>query len=143
MEEFKYDLTYFKYEIKDNKIIIKTKEYEIDNDELLRTDLTNSYIINAFNDNEKLHKSYKGILNNFLIEFTAKKLKEISLFKSKIIDGEFTDKGYYYLEDINISYQELSNNDCMKEILNLLNHLTINFQIKIMLNDGKYIKYKK
>ena len=77
MEEFKYDLTYFKYEIKDNKIIIKTKEYEIDNDELLRTDLTNSYIMNVFNDNGKLHKSYKGILNNFLIEFTAKKLKEI------------------------------------------------------------------
>ena len=143
MEQFKYDLTYFTYVIKDNKIIIKTKEYEIDNDELLITDLTNSYIMNAFDDNGKLPLSYKGILDKFLIEFTAKKLKEISLYKSRIIDGEFTDKGYYYLEDINISYQELSNNDCMKEILNLLNHLTINFQIKILLNDGKYLKFKK
>jgi len=143
MEEFKYDLTYFEYEIKDNNIIIKTKEYEINNEELLRIDLTNSYLIKAFNDNGRLPLTYKGILDKILIEFKAKKLKEISLFKSRIIDGEYTDKGYYYLEDINISYQELSNNDCMKEILNLLNHLTINFQIKILLNDGKYLKFKK
>jgi hypothetical protein len=142
MEEFKYDLTYFKYEIKDNKIIIRTKVYEIDNEELLRTDLTNSYIMNAFNNNGRLPLNYKGILNKLLIEFTAKKLKEISLFKSKIIDGEYTDKGYYYLEDINISYQELSTNDYMKEILNLLNHLKSNFQIQILLNDGKYLKFK-
>jgi len=143
MEEFKYDLTYFKYEIKDNCIIIKTKEYEIDNDELLRTDLTNSYIIYAINDNGKLPLSYKGILDKLLIDFSAKKLKEISLFKSRIIDGEFTDNGYYYLEKINISYKELSINDCMKEILNLLNYLCMNFQIKIMLYDGKYLKFKK
>lgn len=143
MEEFKYDLTYFTYEIKDDNIIIKTKEYEIDNEELLRTDLTNSYIINAINDKGRLPLNYKGILDKILIEFTAKKLKEISLFNSRIIDGEFTNKGYYYLEDINISYQELSSNDCMKEILNLLNYLRCNFQIKIRLNDGKYLKYKK
>ena len=49
---------------------------------------------------------------------------------------------YYYLEDINISYQELSTNDYMKEILNLLNHLKSNFQIQILLNDGKYLKFK-
>lgn len=143
MEEFKYDLTYFTYEIKDDNIIIKTKEYEIDNEELLRTDLTNSYIINAINDKGRLPLNYKGILDKILIEFTAKKLKEISLFNSRIIDGEFTNKGYYYLEDINISYPELSSNDCMKEILNLLNYLRCNFQIKIRLNDGKYLKYKK
>jgi hypothetical protein len=143
MEEFKYDLTYFKYEINDNKIIIRTKVYEMNNEELLTTDLTNSYIMNAYNNNGRLPLNYKGILNKLLIEFTAKKLKEISLFKSKIIDGEFTDKGYYYIEDINISYQELSTNDYMKEILNLLNYLKCNFQIQIILNDGKYLKYKK
>jgi hypothetical protein len=143
MEEFKYDLNYFEYEIINNNIIIKSKEYEIDNEELLSIDLTNSYIIKAINDKGRLPLTYKGILDKFLIEFSAKKLKEISLFESRIIDGEYSVKGYNYLEKINISYPDLCANKCIKEILNLINYLNNNFELIIRLNDGKYIKYKK
>ncbi len=143
MEEFKYDLDYFNYEIINNKIIIKTKEYEITNNELLKTDLTNSYILNAINDNGRLPKTYKGLIDKLLIEFSAKKLKEISLFKNEIKDGECLDDGYYYIEKNNISYLNLSINDCKKEILNLINHLNSNFLLIIRLNDCKCIKFKK
>jgi hypothetical protein len=143
MEEFKYDLSYFNYEIIDNNIIIKTKEFEISNEDLLKIDLTNSYILNAVNDNGKLPKTYKELLDKLLIEFSAKKLKEISLLKNKIKDGEFFEDGYYYIEKINISYVKLSVNDCKKEILNLIEHLKSNFLLIIKLNDGKCIKFRK
>ena len=143
MEEFKYDLDYFNYEIIGNNIIIKTKEFEISKQDLLSIDLTHSQIINAFNDNGKLSLTYKGILDKLLQEFSAKKLKEYSVNSSRIIDGEYTDKGYYYLEKINISYPPLSANDCKKEIINLIYILDMSFQLKIRLNDGRYIKFKK
>ena len=87
--------------------------------------------------------SYKGILDNILIEFSAKKLKQISIFRQRIIDGENTDKSGYYLEKINITYPTLCANDCKREILNLISYLNINFQIIIKLFDCRYIKYIK
>ena len=110
---------------------------------MLRTNLTDSKIIEASYENGILPLTYKGILDNILPEFTAKKLKEISLHKSRIIDGEYTDNGYYYLEKINISYPGLCANDVMKEILNLLGYLSFNFQLTIKLKDGRYLKFKK
>jgi hypothetical protein len=91
-------------------------------------------------DNKEVQLDYKAILDRILIEFTAKKLKEISLYKHIIKDGRYCLSGYYYLEKINISYRGLRANDIKKEILNLMEYLNVKFEIKIKLKNGKIVK---
>lgn len=124
----------------DNQIIIKFKT-EINRIELLELDLTYSIIISAINNDEIYPNSYKGILDKILCKFTAKRLKQIS--KYPIIDGEFLENGYYYIERLNISYKGLCANDCKKEILNLLEHTGDTFEIKIKLSNGRIIIFKQ
>ncbi len=143
MDEYLYDLDDFDYEISNNTLIVKRKEIEVSEEVLFRTDLTYSTILSAkYNDNI-YPTSYKGILDRLLCNFTAKKLKEISLFTSRIKDGEYPYNGHYYIEELNISYVGLSSNDSKKEILNLLNHLNCNFELKIKLDNNKIIIFKK
>jgi len=97
MEEIEYNLTDYDYEIINGKIKIKTKIYEYNINELLIEELTDSSIIKATNNNGNLTLSYKGLLDNILCEFTAKKLKEKSIYKNRIIDGIYTYKGYHIL----------------------------------------------
>jgi hypothetical protein len=141
IEEYDYDLNYYKFEIIDNIIKIKINENEITKEELLKTDLTYSNILEALYDIEYFPLNYKGILDKLLIKFSAKKLKKISLFNSRIRDGECFQIGYY-IETINITYPKLSTNDIKKEILNLIYHLNIDFQIRIKLKNEKIIKFK-
>ena len=143
MDEYSYDLDDFEYEVIDNTIKIKRKETEISEELLFRTDLTYSIILSAKCNGDIYPTSYKGILDILLCNFTAKKLKEISLFTSRIKDGEYPYDGHYYLEELNISYIGLSSNDSKKEIINLLNHLNYKFELKIKLNNNKIIIFKK
>ena len=143
MDEYSYDLDDFEFEVINNTIKIKRKEIEISEELLFRTDLTYSTILSAKCNDDIYPTSYKGILDILLCNFTAKKLKEISLFTSRIKDGEYPYDGHYYLEELNISYIGLSSNDSKKEILNLLNHLNYKFELKIKLNNNKIIIFKK
>ena len=68
-------------------------------------------------------------------------MKQIS--KYPIIDGEFLENGYYYIERLNISYKGLCANNCKKEILNLLEHTGDTFEIKIKLSNGRIIIFKQ
>jgi hypothetical protein len=143
MQEIRYDLNLYNYEIVNDIIIIKKKEVELTKEDFLNTDLTYSTIISANMNNDYLPLSYKGIVEKLLVRFSARRLKNISLFKTRIKDGEFYDNGYYYIEELNISYFGLSSNDCKKEIINLIYNLDVNFEIKIKLINGTIIIFKK
>ena len=144
MEEYTYNLHNFDYEIVNNNLIVKRKEVYVSKDELLRTNLSSSIILSAFSNTESFPLSYRGILKELLLKFTAKKLKELVIYRDRIKDGEIDYNGYYYIEKLNISYKDflMNFNDNVKEILNLLNHLKINFELKIKLYDGKIIIFK-
>lgn len=118
-------------------------EKKINKDELLKLNLTYSSILSAKIGDEILPYSYKEILDKLILKFTANKLKRVSLFANNIKDGEFReeDNNYYYIEELNISYCVLSSNDSIKEILNLLYHLNMSFEIKIKLMDKIIVEY--
>jgi len=142
-EIFKYNLINYNSNILENKIKLIIKEYFLNKEDLLKTDLTKTSILNIKIDDEDLYlETYKEILDTILIKFSAKKLKNISLFKSRIRDGEGI-QTLYYLEKINISYPYLCANDCKKEILNLIYHIDITFEINIRLKNGKFVKFIK
>lgn len=136
MQEIQYDLNLYDYEIINNNLIIKKKEVELNREEFLNADLTHSTIIYVKLDNDdNLPLSYKGILNKIMRRLTARRFKNISLFRTRIRDGEYHDNGYYYIEELNISYIGLSANDCKREIINIIDNLDINFEIKIYHNN--------
>jgi hypothetical protein len=142
-EIFKYTLINYNSNILENKIKLKIKEYLYSKEQLLKTDLTKTSILKIKIDDDDLYlETYKEILDNILIKFSAKKLKNISLFKSRIRDGEGI-QSLYYLEKINISYPYLCANDCKKEILNLIYHIPNTFEINIRLKNGKIVKFIK
>jgi len=140
MEVARYSKNDYEIIETDNQIIIKFKT-EINRIDLLELDLTHSTIISVVNNDEIYPNSYKGILDKILCKFTAKRLKQIS--KHPIIDGEFVENGYYYIENLNISYRGLCANDCKKEILNLLEHTGDTFEIKIRLCNGRIIIFQQ
>lgn len=133
MEEFKFDLNNYIYEIIDNILIINKQD-------LINYDLTNSKILDIKFNNENYPVTYRGIICKLLCEFTAKELKQISINKYRIKDGEYSEKGYYYIEKINISYPPLCSNECIREILNLIDNLkNKDFYIKIKLQNNLII----
>ena len=142
-EIFKYDLINYNSNILENKIKLKIKELFLNKEQLLKTDLTKTSILKIKIDDEELYlETFKEILDTILIKFSAKKLKNISLFKSIIRDGEGI-QSLYYIEKINISYPYLCANDCKREILNLIYYLDNKFEIEIRLKNGKNVKFNK
>jgi hypothetical protein len=142
-EIFKYDLINYNSNILENKIKLKIKELFLNKEQLLKTDLTKTSILKIKIDDEELYlETFKEILDTILIKFSAKKLKNISLFKSRIRDGEGI-QSLYYIEKINISYPYLCANDCKREILNLIYYLDNKFEIEIRLKNGKNVKFNK
>jgi|LakMenEpi03Aug12_release.lakeMendotaPanAssembly.Ray.scaffolds.fasta_scaffold385792_2 hypothetical protein len=142
-EIFKYDLINYNSNILENKIKLKIKELFLNKEQLLKTDLTKTSILKIKIDDEELYlETFKDILDTILIKFSAKKLKNISLFKSRIRDGEGI-QSLYYIEKINISYPYLCANDCKREILNLIYYLDNKFEIEIRLKNGKIVKFNK
>jgi hypothetical protein len=142
-EIFKYDLINYNSNILENKIKLKIKELFLNKEQLLKTDLTKTSILKIKIDDEELYlETFKDILDTILIKFSAKKLKNISLFKSRIRDGEGI-QSLYYIEKINISYPYLCANDCKREILNLIYYLDNKFEIEIRLKNGKNVKFNK
>lgn len=145
MTECTYNLDKFNYEIVNNNLIVKRKDIYVNKDELLNTNLSTSTILSVFSNSESYPLSYKGILETLLLKFSsAKKLKGLVIYRDRIKDGEYPYDGHYYIEKFNISYKDflMNFNDNVKEILNLLNHLKINFELKIKLYDGKIIIFK-
>jgi hypothetical protein len=140
-EEFRYELISYNSMIKENKIRLFLKEYEIMKDQLLKTDLSNSKILEVIINNDKYHfTSFKELNEELLSRHSVKKLKKISLYKNRIKDGDGI-HSLYYIEKMNISYPNLCVNDYKKEILNLIEHLDMTIQLKIKLKNGKIIKY--
>ena len=141
MDRFEYNLDDYEYVIVDNCLIINRREVQVSREELLNTSLAYSTILEVNSGNESYPSSYKGILDKILVKFTARRLKDISIFRNRIKDGECLTDGYHYLENINISYCGLCADDCKRELLNLLNHLNIDFYMRIRLNNGNIIRF--
>jgi len=116
-------------------------ERNLTKDELLKLDLTYSSILSAKIGDEILPYSYKEILDKLILKFTIKKFKKVSLFANNKIEGEDINNIYYYIEKFNIYYKVLSSNDSIKEILNLVYHLKMAFEIKIKLMDCITVEY--
>jgi hypothetical protein len=91
------------------------------------------------NDNEIKINKYTALLK-YIYNF----IDDIEIIKHNtrinIIDGEYNDKGFKYLEKLNISYQGIDANKCMDEIINMCKCVNIVISPKIKLNNEEIIE---
>jgi hypothetical protein len=129
----KYDITFH-----NGSMIIKRKQK--DYSEFLKNNFTGSKLLNVkINDSEIKINKYTTLLK-YIYNF----IDDIEIIKHNtrinIIDGEYNDKGFKYLEKLNISYQGIDANKCLEEIINMCKCVNIVISLKIKLNNEEIIQ---
>jgi len=107
--------------------------------ELRKFDFANSIIIYAkINDIEFDKLKYRSILN-YVYSIIS---DEVVIIKNSLLNikiGQKDDDGFNYLENLKISVQGVDSNKCIKEIINQCIENEISINLKIQLNDFRYI----
>ena len=128
-------------------LIFTPKKQYITKEELLRTTLTNSSIIECVIKNNEDNiisnnkKYYKEILIDIWGSMPASKLLQTTTFYLKLTN-ENRKKGYVWCEKIKMSIQNKDSNGSIKELLNMLNVNDYNIIISIKLETGRVICLK-
>jgi hypothetical protein len=115
-----------------------------DNIDLKKYNFQKSQIISCDINGKKVKKlKYKSILFDVyhIIDNNVKIIKN-KINKINIKIGEHNDKGYDYIEDLEISVQDVEAKTSLEEILNqcICNKIKINFEIK--LKNDNYVRIK-
>jgi hypothetical protein len=117
------------------KSIIKQKQID---EYFNKYDFTKSIILSCFINDIETEKKYKPILVYiYKLINHASKIKEKTTLN--IVNGKKTDKGFVYLDDLDISIQGVDSNKCLYEILNQCNQNKINIKLQIKTNDNQII----
>jgi hypothetical protein len=129
----KYDITFH-----NGSMIIKRKQK--DYSEFLKNNFTSSKLLNVkINDSEIKINKY-SVLLKYIYNF----IDDIEIIKHNtrinIIDGECNNKGFQYLQKLNISFQGIDANKCMDEIINMCKCVNIVISLKIKLNNEEIIE---
>lgn len=116
----------------------------ITKNELLKEDLKNSKIISCKildknNNTISEELNYTGNLRNLMkINSGRDIIKEFSNTRP----GKYTEKGFRYIEEIQISYQLKDATNTMKDLMTLIDKFNYKIEIKIKLKNNKIIVYK-
>lgn len=111
------------------------------NNNILNNDFSYSVIKECYINNIKYnYESFRLVINYICQNMDLDIIKQKS--KLNIVDGEKTDKGYYYLSDINSSIQRISYNKAMSEIINISQVMNISIKLIIELKNKTVVTYE-
>lgn len=112
-----------------------------ENNNILNNNFSYSIITECYIYNIKYnYESFRLVINYICENINLTIIKQKT--KLNIVNGEKTDKGYYYLSNINASVQRISYNKAMLEIVNITQLLNIPIVLKIKLKNGEIVTYK-
>lgn len=124
-------------EIINNELILTPKKKYITEDELNKISLTHSKIIffKVHKEEEIIssgRKSFRSVLVDIWKSLPTQKILMNTTFNFKLLN-ENGEKGYYWCDDIQMSFQNKDVNGTFKEILHMtkVNNLTIKLSIKL------------
>jgi hypothetical protein len=117
----------------------KVKKNKLQLEELNKYNFAKSKIIKCKIDNNcvELNK-YLRILF-FLYKLIDNRELILNNTKLNIVDNRYEDKGFKYLEQLNISIQRVDSNKSLQEIIHITNICNIKLELEIELEDGKHI----
>lgn len=107
----------------------------------LTEDFTKSIIKNCYIENKKYeYSSYNAIIKHLFKLFDSDFIKNKSTLN--VVSGKKTDKGYYYLEELDISYQGVSTNKAIQEIVSITKLTATSIKLEIELNNKKIVTFE-
>jgi len=133
-------------EIINGELILTPKENYITEDELNRSILNSSKILNCIvkNGEEIISNKtkYRSILTDIWKSMPTQKIFQNTTFNFKLTNENNKD-GYHWCNKINMSFQDKNANGMRDEILNMLNINNYNIEISIKLKTGKIIHFRQ
>lgn len=132
-------------EIINGELILTPKENYITEDELNRSILNSSKILNCIvkNGEEIISNKtkYRSILTDIWKSMPTQKILQTTTFNMKLTD-ENGINGYSWSPELKMSIQGKDSKYTMKEVLNMIKVNNYSIQISILLETGKTINYK-
>lgn len=109
--------------------------------ELLELDLTHAKVLDARLNGKSVDRMNWSFLLGRILICAMRRFGDFEnlrkFFRMNIVNGFKKDKGYRYIEEINISFQAMSANDTCAVIVNVAQSLEIEFEIVFMLQTGE------
>ena len=132
-------------EIINGELILTPKENYITEDELNRSILNSSKILNCTVKNgDKIisnKKKYRSILNDIWVSMPTQKILQTTTFNMKLTNENGLD-GYKWCPKLNLSIQNKDSIYSMKEILNMIKVNNYSIKITIQLETEEIINFK-
>ena len=142
---FRFPIEQYNLEIINGEIILTPKECFVSEDEVNRTTLISSKILNCVVKNgEEIisdKTGYQTILNDIWYSMPTQKILQTTTFNMKLTNENGL-KGYTWHPKLNLSVQGKCANKCMKEIINMIHINNYSINITIQLERDKIIKFK-
>lgn len=134
------NISNYNIEYENGNMILKKRKKNKSNFDLTE-DYTKSVIKTCYIENKKYdYSSYNSIIKHLF------KLSDADFIKNKstlnIVSGKKTDKGYKYLEELDISYQGVSTNKAIQEIVSLTKLTSTPIKLVIELANKKLVTYE-
>jgi hypothetical protein len=132
-------------EIINGELILTPKKEYITEDEINRTILNSSKILNCIvkNGEEIISEKtgYQPILNDIWYSMPTQKILQTTTFNMKLTNENGL-KGYNWNPKLNLSIQGKNANKCMKEILNMIKLNNYSIDITFEIETKKIIRFK-
>ena len=133
------------YTINENTLTLTPKNIDITEEELIKTNLQSSKILECMiKKNDEIistKRKYLSILNNIWQRMPIQKIFQTTSFNMKLTNEDGKD-GYNWSNKLKISIQSRDANYTMKEILNMIKVNKYSIHISIKLASGQIINYK-
>uniref|UniRef100_A0A6C0IDF7 Uncharacterized protein n=1 Tax=viral metagenome TaxID=1070528 RepID=A0A6C0IDF7_9ZZZZ len=133
------------YEIHENTLTLTPKNIDITEEELIKTNLHSSKILQCMiKKNDEIistKRKYLSNLNNIWQRMPMQKILQTTSFNMKLTNEDGKD-GYNWSNKLKISIQSRDANYTMKEILNMIKVNKYSIHISIKLESGQIINYK-
>ncbi len=115
---------------------------KINTNEIFKKDLTFSKILDCVIDNKKPERmTYRNILINILKKMSKENILKLSSFNFKE-EKVYSDNGYKWCEDIQLSIQDKDATKTLKEIIRLCEINKFSLLLKIQLSTKEIITYR-
>jgi hypothetical protein len=132
-------------EIINGDLILTPKKQYLTENELYMTQITNSSIVECLiqKGEEKIstEKSYRGALIDIWKSMPTQKILQTTSFNFKLTN-ENGKKGYYWCDEIKMSFQNKDDEQTLKEIIRMVKENKLTIMLIIKLEIGRMVHFK-
>jgi hypothetical protein len=135
----------YSQEIINGDLILTPKKQYLTENELNMTQITHSSIVECLIQKEEemisTEKSYRGALIDIWKSMPTQKILQTTSFNFKLTN-ENGKKGYYWCDEIKMSFQSKDAEQTLKEIIRMVKENKLTIKLIIKLETGRMVHFK-